>query len=308
MLPADPRGFADGFDDPRGGGAGHFKTFRPQRQKNPTPIWAPDRQYAGRVSPIGQAAMTRHRKPFVRARSLFRAALVSTVLLALAAPAMANMVVYPMSTEIGAEHDGIGQIQLHSKSDKVQYVKVSVARVNAPATKDEHETPVLPSDPDGLVVSPQRLVLAPGASRTVRVIAQDTPSRETVYRVYFEPVAAPSTSAVDASAEPEAPQSQIGLSFVWGALVRVLPDARKVEPRLSADSRTLHNDGNMRLAVLAFGRCAGDAESTCAWTKVDKSLYPGAQLPVAGDGAGQRLVLRYATSDDPKPRTRPLAP
>ena len=59
-----------------------------------------------------------------------------TLAIGLSLPATANMVVYPMNSTIGAEQDGIGQIQLHSKSDKVQYIKVNVTQIQRPGTPE----------------------------------------------------------------------------------------------------------------------------------------------------------------------------
>ena len=116
-----------------------------------------------------------------------KSALAVALGLAIAAPAsVANMVVYPMTTKIGNEQDGVTQIQIFSKTDKVQYVKTRVAKVVNPAMQDEHEVDV--SADAGLVVSPQRLVLTPGSNRTVRIISDSVPTEEIVYRVYFEPV------------------------------------------------------------------------------------------------------------------------
>lgn len=241
-----------------------------------------------------------------------RAALSKLAIMALAfslsSPVTANLVVYPMTSTIGAEQDGIGQIQLHSKSDKVQYIKVSVTRIQRPGTSDEHETPLSPADSLGIVVSPQRTVLAPGASRTVRIIAQAMPSEETVYRVYFEPVAAPTDLATEDHAE-QGVQPKIGVNLIWGALVRLLPDERQMSVGLQQSGDALRNDGNVRVGVLQLGRCADvKTEKDCVWSDVNRSLYPGSTLPAPTPGANGNLLMRFVTSDDKRPRTLAVLP
>lgn len=230
-----------------------------------------------------------------------------TLVLGLSMPAAANMVVYPMTSTIGAEQDGIGQIQLHSKSDKVQYIKVSVTRIQRPGTPDEHESPLSPADSQGIVVSPQRTVLAPGASRTVRIIAQAIPTEETVYRVYFEPVAAPDLE--DETFSDQGVQPRIGVNLIWGALVRLLPDERRTSISLQQNGGALRNDGTLRVGVLQVGRCADTkGEKDCIWNDVNRSLYPGSTLPVSPPGVNGNVLMRFVTSDDKQPRTLAVLP
>ncbi|UZE16869.1 hypothetical protein LOY70_23765 [Pseudomonas sp. B21-054] len=229
-----------------------------------------------------------------------------TLVLGLSMPAAANMVVYPMTSTIGAEQDGIGQIQLHSKSDKVQYIKVSVTRIQRPGTPDEHESPLSPADSQGIVVSPQRTVLAPGASRTVRIIAQAIPTEETVYRVYFEPVAAPD---LEETFSDQGVQPRIGVNLIWGALVRLLPDERRTSISLQQNGGALRNDGTLRVGVLQVGRCADTkGEKDCIWNDVNRSLYPGSTLPVSPPGVNGNVLMRFVTSDDKQPRTLAVLP
>ena len=83
-----------------------------------------------------------------------KSALAIALGLAIAAPAsVANMVVYPMTTKIGNEQDGVTQIQIFSKTDKVQYVKTRVAKVVNPAMQDEHVSGLgRRRDPDRLLL------------------------------------------------------------------------------------------------------------------------------------------------------------
>lgn len=235
-----------------------------------------------------------------------KSALAIALGLAIAAPAsVANMVVYPMTTKIGNEQDGVTQIQIFSKTDKVQYVKTRVAKVVNPAMQDEHEVDV--SADAGLVVSPQRLVLTPGSNRTVRIISDSVPTEEIVYRVYFEPVNAPADAIEVESADGPAVKSQIGVSLIWGALVRVLPDNRNLQATLSADGSKLHNGGNVRIGVLEVGHCTSGSESDCKWTDVQKSVYPGQSLSIDSANRTGSVVIRYQTTADPAPKSMKLA-
>ncbi len=233
-------------------------------------------------------------------------ALVTTTLLAWSACATANVVVYPMTTHIAPAHEGIGQIELHSKSDRVQYVKVRVAEIVAPATRDERENTL--SADDALVVSPQRLVLSPASTRTVRLIAPVAPQEEKAYRVYFEPVDAPSDATFDETASADV-STKLGINLVWGALVRVLPENGRVGARLLEDGKRLQNTGTLRIGALKIGRCSAvDSERDCRWSDVNRSIYPTYAIDVPDIPGTGHLVLRYQTSQDETPKLLALQP
>ena len=231
-------------------------------------------------------------------------ACTSLALRAWSACAAANIVVYPMTTQIGEADDGIGQIELHSKSDRVQYVKVRVVEIVAPATPEEREDTV--SGDEALVVSPQRLVLAPASARTVRLIAPAAPLEEKAYRVYFEPVDAPSDATFEQPGDDEV-TTTLGVNLVWGALVRVLPDDGHVAMRLADGGRRLQNTGTLRIGALKVGRCPSvDSERDCRWVDLNRSVYPTYAIDVPDIPGQGHLVLRYQTSQDETPRLHPL--
>ena len=233
-------------------------------------------------------------------------AIVASTLLAWSACAMANVVVYPMTTHIAPEHEGIGQIELHSKSDQVQYVKVRVAEIVAPATRDERENTL--SADDALVVSPQRLVLSPASTRTVRLIAPVAPQEEKAYRVYFEPVDAPSDATFEEAVSADV-STKLGVNLVFGALVRVLPDNGRIGARLVDDGKRLLNNGTLRIGALKIGRCpAVDNERDCRWVDVNRSVYPTHHIQMPDIPGAGHLVLRYQTSQDETPKLLALQP
>ncbi|WP_081069373.1 fimbrial protein TcfA [Burkholderia diffusa] len=206
-------------------------------------------------------------------------ALLASSSLVTAANAFANMTVYPMSLAIDTAKAQTAQIRVYSKSDEVQYVKVSVKKVIEPATDREHELPVGVADGGGLVVSPQKFVLSGGASHVVRLISLARPQEETLYRVYFEPV----TTLDDGADDTRAVKGDVSVNLVWGVLVRVLPVVAR--PRIEVVTPTsIENRGNVRIGVLDIGRCQqAPTPVSCVWHAVDSSVYPGQSLSVPDD-------------------------
>jgi hypothetical protein len=216
-------------------------------------------------------------------------ALLVFLVSALAAPAQANLSVHPMRLPV---QDGrAGQIRVYSQTGKVQYVQTRVLRLEQPGTPDEAEVALAPGNQDGVVVTPARFVLASGGNRLVRVIPLQSVTQETAYRVYVEGVPPPHDE--HAEGEGDASTANVGVSLVWGALVHVIP--AQPLPDMRIDGADLHNIGNVRLGVTAIKACT--AANQCTEHSVERSLYPGARMPLPFDPAGvAQLTVSYRLS------------
>lgn len=227
------------------------------------------------------------------------------------APTMAsNLVVYPMTLDVDHARKGIGQITLYSHADHVVYVKVSAKRIVDPGTPDEREVEAAVGQGD-IVVSPQRLVVPAGGSRAVRVIRQGNPERETVYRVYFEPVTAAVAGVDTDDSKDESAGGEVSINLVWAPLVRVIPDTRNVDMSVVAANDSIHlsNEGNVRIGALDIGQCTTPShDDNCTWTPVNKSIFPGLSLEIPYDKATEpgRTVLRYRSGGENAPAYRTL--
>ncbi len=192
------------------------------------------------------------------------------------AHANANITVEPMSSVISVANDGVGQLRIASKSKAIQYLRLTVKRVEAPATPQERDVDTNPADGSGLIASPQRIVLPGGAKRVVRLAVLETPKVETLYRVFVEPVAAPADKG-DAVAVQGASgvTSKVSVTLVWGALVRVEPEAPAPSLALDASHERIVNAGNVRVPIARVGRCGSAKGSDCQWFDIGTSVYPG---------------------------------
>lgn len=203
--------------------------------------------------------------------------------------ASANMLVYPMATSIGAGKESAAELRIYSKSDTTQYVRAIAKRVIDPATDHEREETAMSSGDDAIVISPAKFALPAGGTRLLRVIPLGVPQKELLYRVYLEPVAAPSD---DASVTKSNVSGKVNFSLVWAPLVRVLP--KPVVPDFDVSDGTLTNTGNVRIAVLDAGTCRLEKDdSTCQWTKFERSVYPDQQFRLEGLHAAPYVRIRY---------------
>nr|WP_290371019.1 fimbrial protein [Burkholderia diffusa] len=199
------------------------------------------------------------------------------------------MLVYPMAASIGAGKGAAAELRIYSKSDTTQYVRAIAKRVIDPATDHEREETAMNSGDDAIVISPAKFALPAGGTRLVRVIPLSVPQKELLYRVYLQPVAAPSD---DAPAAKSNVSGKINFSLVWAPLVRVLP--KTAVPAFDVSDGTLTNTGNVRIAALDAGACQFEKDdSTCQWTKYERSVYPDQQFRLDGLHAAPYVRIRY---------------
>lgn len=203
--------------------------------------------------------------------------------------ACANMLVYPMSASIGAGKESAAELRIYSKSDATQYVKAIAKRVIDPATDHEREEGSMNSGDDAIVISPAKFALPAGGTRLVRVIPLGVPQKEVLYRVYLQPVAAPSD---DDSAEKSELSGKVDFSLVWAPLIRVLP--KTLVPDFDVSNGALTNTGNVRIGLLEAGACQSEQdEASCQWTKFDRSVYPDQQYRLEGLQSAPYVRIRY---------------
>ncbi|MGC7411272.1 fimbrial protein [Pandoraea pneumonica] len=214
-------------------------------------------------------------------------------------PAWANVTVSPIASVIAGTGQPVSIIRVTSQSALTQYVEVTVRKVIDPATPAEHETPVSALD-GGLVASPGKFVLSGGATRQVRVVALGRPERETVYRVYIRPVGA-IEDATPAAAQDNI-VTDVQVSFVWGALVRVQPARAVAALARTADNAGVANIGNVRAHVLAIGLCAAESNDTCQWQSIGQSVYPGLRLAIPESMRAYATRIQYRVDSEREDR------
>lgn len=183
-------------------------------------------------------------------------------------PCLANMSVYPMIVEIDSSGSSI--VQVSSKSDEPQYVKVDAKIIRNPGTNKEKEESLSQWESKGLIVTPQKFALASGVKRVIRLISIEPPEKETVWRVYFEGVAAP--EELQAPSEKSDFKPKIGVNLIWGVLVHVAPLKPVVSLKIDKASGEVVNTGTLRITVKEIGVC--DRQDSCKWFPENLTVYP----------------------------------
>ncbi len=204
--------------------------------------------------------------------------------------ALANMSVYPM--ELGVDASGTAIIKVASKSDDIQFVRVTQKRIINPGTPHEKEVEIASWKKDGLIVTPAKFALAAGSMRVVRLVSLSPPTTESTWRVYFEGVKQPDVLSSGENKTRSA-EAKLGVNVIWGALVHIAPEQPRVSLEINPELGGIINKGNVRVTLKAIGFC--HANASCKWIKEDATVYPGTQrkLKSLSENSGATYKFRY---------------
>ncbi len=199
-------------------------------------------------------------------------------------PTWCAMSVYPM--EASVTNSGSAQIEVESKSNDVQFVRVTVKKIINPGTKQEKEISVGRVEEDALVITPQKLAITAGGMRVVRALAITLPKQETTWRVYFEGVSENEYGGNKAAQN----SADVGVSIIWGVLVHVAPEKAVVSLKYDPVTGTVVNDGTIRIPLNETAVCA--AADKCIWRKEKATVYPGTSVKLSSTHFNERGEYR----------------
>ncbi|MEN4892643.1 fimbrial protein [Erwinia billingiae] len=189
--------------------------------------------------------------------------------------ALANMSVYPMEVTLNSQ--GAAQVQTLSQSGEAQFIKVSIKRIDRPATQFEKETLIEDAVSRSLIATPDKFALASGSQRIIRLISLQPPEKETAWRVYFEAVGAPEELKANTGQENKI-SNQLGINLVWGVLVHI-PPQHAVLSLIPLSSGEVKNNGTVRIAIREVAFCLQkNSSSSCQWKQEHATIYPDETL------------------------------
>jgi len=206
----------------------------------------------------------------------------------------ANIMVYPMSLTINDVNLDKNQFKVYSKSDKVQHLNIYVKQVLNPATAQEKEAPIFILNETAIIASPQKIILPPGAEHTIRLRALSSPSKESLYRVYVEPVA--TNSDEDQLITKERASEGINLTRV--VLVYSKPQIPEVKLSVDTQNGLIQNKGNIHIWIKDITACISTECSTCKKIIIERSVFPGLSLQIPEAIIKMKsIVIDYRTQD-----------
>ena len=190
--------------------------------------------------------------------------LINTPLLSHAQMALNNSIIH-----FGEGNLDRSDIVVTNTSNEPLYLRVTPYRVIHPGTSTQQKVKIDNPKEAGLLVSPNKLVVAPNGRKLVRFVnLNKNRKEETIYRVLFEPVSG------------EVKGEQTGLKLLIGYEVLVLAAPTRLNPKLdtqrSGTALTLKNAGNSNIYLRDVRQCPEGESGAAKCIKLqDKRLYPG---------------------------------
>lgn len=165
-------------------------------------------------------------------------------------------------------------VVINNSPDENLYVQVDPYRVINPGAQNQQLAPLAVNDDPEFLVTPNRLVVAPGARSLVRFLnLHPAGDMERIYRVNLTPITPP--PEIEQSSN-DAVTSRLEVVVAYQILVIVLPE--NPNPVMTADreanSVSFGNDGNANYLLTDGEQCNPDDPSECMPLE-DHRVYPG---------------------------------
>lgn len=197
------------------------------------------------------------------------------LVLAIAVGAQASMVLSNVIVHFEPGEPPREDIEIENTGAETLYIEIKPHLVNQPGSPQERRELIRDPRAAGLLVTPNRLVIAPGARKRLRLVDLKPQSdKERVYRVAVTPVIG------------ELNATQSGLKVLIGYEVLVLAQPSNPQPDLIVKrmGQTLHfeNRGNTNVLLREGYQCEHDGQEREACAPLSsRRLYPGNRWQLA---------------------------
>jgi len=219
-----------------------------------------------------------HALQLVVARALAALSLGLTLMVLAIAPAHASMVLSNAIVHFEEGSSARQDVEIRNSGSEPLYVQIEPHIVLNPGTEQEERVLIKNPREHGLLVTPSRMVLAPGTAKSMRLVKLDMPSdpeerNERIYRISARPVVG------DVSAQKN------GLKVLIGYEVLAIVYPKSPNPDLlverSGTTLTAHNQGNTNVLLQEGFQCDTPEQplEECAPVR-GKRMYPGLKWSV----------------------------
>ena len=184
---------------------------------------------------------------------------------------------------------------IRNDSSDRYYITVQPYEITAPGTPAEARVTMADPDQLGLLVTPNRLILEPGASRSIRVVSlNEELTQDRIYRVLITP------QVGNIAAGERAPDdSELAIKVLAAYDVLVVARPRQIEPQLevnrAAQQVVIRNTGNSNVLLFDGRACPTEdaAENDPACRQLPSTrLYPGADITIPLEQPTDRVIFR----------------
>lgn len=232
--------------------------------------------------------------------AIFKSVILFLFASAIAAGASAQLAIDKLWIDFDQQSETRGDLLLANESEERYYISVEPFEIINPGTEEEERVSYADPEELGLLVTPNRLILDPGQSRSLRVIRiSGDMSRDRVYRIRIEPKVG--------EIRAEGIESERAMVLKILTAYEVLVTSRPLNPSYKLDSsRTeeailLSNDGNSNALIYDAYLCPQGSEpapddETC--NKVStRRLHPGNQWEIPIEEKSLQLHAKVRLTD-----------
>jgi P pilus assembly chaperone PapD len=159
-------------------------------------------------------------------------------------------------------------VEVFNGDDQPMYVEIQPQVVLSPGEAGEGRAPITDPRQAGLLVTPNKLIVPPGATKIVRLVNLENTDHERVYRIAAKPV----VGGVEAK--------QSGLKVMIGYEVLAIVYPNDPQPHLEVERKgrvlTVRNTGNTNVLLREGFQCENpdQPKEQCA-PLPGKRMYPG---------------------------------
>jgi P pilus assembly chaperone PapD len=187
--------------------------------------------------------------------------------------AFANMELSNVILHFEAGDPSRQDVEVSNAGDTPLYIEIEPTVVLSPGEDGEERRLITDPRAAGLLVTPNKLIVPPGATKAVRFVKLGTSTTERVYRVAAKPVVG----------EIEAEQSGLKILIGYEVLVIVYPDETTPNLEVSREGHrlTVVNSGNANVLLREGYQCTEPGLPMEDCTPLPgKRMYPGNQWSV----------------------------
>lgn len=182
----------------------------------------------------------------------------------------ASIQVEPMRAELDLKGNAV--IKVRTTGSGTAYIRASLKQVYSPATPGEYEQDAILWDNNGLMLTPQKLIIPANSQRTLRLINMKPPEKETVYRVMIESVTEEGLPLADSPTL----SAGFGMNIIWGVVVNVPPAQPLIMFDFNQSLNSISNKGSQRIIFRKIESCDSDFKN-CKTYEVKNTIYPDQQ-------------------------------
>ncbi len=181
----------------------------------------------------------------------------------------ANMVLSNVIVHFEPGEPNRQDVEISNLGAEPMYVEVEPNLILSPGTEQEDRSPIVDPREAGLLVTPNKLILPPGATKVIRLVKLGPSFAEKIYRIAARPVTGELQTVT---------QSGVKVMVGYEILAIVYPNNPQPELHAQRHGRQLvvRNDGNTNVLLREGYQCVDDEQPRQECVPLPgRRLYPG---------------------------------